>query len=83
MVGYDRLNVSNKILELRIGCFPGLGLKGMKDLVVIGHHYLDVGLVEGDSRLFFQPLELFIGLRPRTFGQIYAVGGCESSSPLS
>jgi hypothetical protein len=65
MVRYDRLNGGNKILELRVGCFPGLGLKGMKDLLVIRHHYLDVGLVEGDSRLFFQPLDLFLGLRPR------------------
>ena len=35
MVRCDRLNGSNKLLELRVGCFPGFGLKGVKDLLVI------------------------------------------------
>jgi hypothetical protein len=63
MVRYDGLNRGNKLLELRIGCFRGLGFKGMKHLLVICHHYLDVGLVEGNSRFVFQALEFFIGLR--------------------
>jgi hypothetical protein len=73
MVCYDRLNGHNKNLELRVGCFSGLGLKGMKHLLVICHHYLDVGLIKGSSRLFFKPLYFFIGLRSAAFRQIHAV----------
>jgi hypothetical protein len=57
VLGAHQLNGRNKILELRVDSFPGLRLKGMKHLLVICHHYLDVGLIESGPRLFFQPLD--------------------------
>jgi hypothetical protein len=63
MVRHNGLNGGNEILELRVGCFRGLDLEGMKHLLVVRYHGLDVGLVERNSRLFFQPLELLIVLR--------------------